>query len=358
MRSLLGNGTKTKLLQVQQDNETARSEIKQQEEELAQLKREIQACVEAQHGIDGSIERERQAKSSVDADGAGLANELAAVRKEVVEMQKRVLQAKTQERLGLHGELALFEAKIKDEREIAQKSTDVAQRETATLRQEQEKERVQWQTIKQEHEEAQQRAKLSSQQVSRVQAGLETLKKDHAATREALEVLKKSHERLSEEHGMSEKSLQEQTQECNELEAGLSELDKQARNATSAQQEIESSFRARHDALASVTAEVDRKNAWLQQELATFEQQFQEAKEQRERLLSDTSQVRDALGTFLPAYFRLQTEHAQNQRELQKTRRDHETLQWEHHKVERDLQMLAKSYDASYLSSLAAKTPP
>merc|ERR1711957_253096 len=85
----------------------------------------------------------------------------------------------------------------------------------------------------------------------------------------------------------------------------------------------------------------------LESELASFSKRFQDAKEQRDRHLGEHAIAKDSVNKLLPEYFQMQVEHTERLRKLEAQRRKNEQLNWEHHKVHRDLGMLAKSYDAS-----------
>merc|ERR1712032_134068 len=117
------------------------------------------------------------------------------------------------------------------------------------------------------------------------------------------------------------------------------------------------SHKQKQNVLHMVSGELDRKRGALQHQLDEFNERFEEAKAQREQVISEHDKVRDTLGGFLPDYFQLQTEQAGKRRELEQVKREHELLTWEHHKVERDLDMLTKSYDLGYLPPLPGASP-
>lgn len=354
--------SKKKLQAATTQNETLGKDIEEKKAELARLQTTIENMDNENKALAEKVAMEIQRKNMVEGQNDGLKKELGVQQSKTEELRRKIDEAKLsldstrKEKEELHARLGSFEGLVKEQHESAKKSAELAQRESQALREEQEKERQVWHETKSAHEELLRQSELDSQRIAQAQKEFEEAKKEHTAARDALQDLQKAHERLCADHELNQRSLEEKQEKCTKLEAEISDIERQVREAIQAREELEAGHREKNALLSSAAADLAKKQDFLQRELSNFDQQFQEAKGCRERLLGETDRVRNDMGAFLPEYFNLQTEHAQNQRESEKIKRQTETLQWEHHKVHRDLHMLAKSYDAGYLASLSPAT--
>ncbi|CAK0893574.1 unnamed protein product, partial [Prorocentrum cordatum] len=112
--------------------------------------------------------------------------------------------------------------------------------------------------------------------------------------------------------------------------------------------------RQRQFALAAARDELGANQRELHRDLGKFEEQLQKASCQREQIAEEHGQLRDVLNAFLHEHVQLQAEQAYRGNELERARSEREQTAWEHYKLNRDLTMLAKSYDTGLVAPLLA----
>mmetsp|Transcript_70855 Transcript_70855/g.133934 ORF Transcript_70855/g.133934 Transcript_70855/m.133934 type:complete len:362 (+) Transcript_70855:96-1181(+) len=354
--------TKKKLQAVQLLNDQCTKEIADQQHELEEVQHDIEKIDEDIHTAEDGIKRENTNKELADAENEKLAQELENLNTELSELRRKLEESKKatskakKEKEDLYAELVQCETLVTQEHREASAAADAAREEANKLRQEQEEQRRRWQDTRLAHEELQRQVDAGMQQVSQAHGKYEAAKRDCTATKNELQDLQKSHRNLSDDQQAAEISLAEQQQKGARLEADLNDLLERTRKMEEEHALLQSKHEERQKQLLDAKRDLDGKRDAMNQELSRFEMNFQEAKGQRERLLGENDEARRELSNFLPQYFKLQTEHSQKQRELEQTRRTHETLKWENHKVQRDLGMLTKSYDAGYLPTLTTRS--
>merc|ERR1740116_8232 len=349
--------TKKKFAAVAARKDELERELHQQQDQLAKVNDEIKECEEGSHQLNDCIQAERTARELAEKENATLEHELQEASAELEALREKyhlsmaATEAARVEKEGLYIELAGAERIIQEEHAGVEASAEAAVQEVASLQAEQSEERRRWESTRRAHEQLQQHMKEAEQQRDLAKAERDVAKEKWVVVRDELQDLQRSNRRLCDDCVRNDVKLAEERAKRANLQKELASLT-DAHATIQQQQEVQM---AHHDTcrnLTAVSGELDSKRDSLQRELVAFEQQFQEAKVQRERLLVESNETRDALGVFLPEYFALQTEHASHQRELEHERRQHDTLKWEHHKVLRDLGMLAKSYDAGYAPSI------
>jgi len=206
--------------------------------------------------------------------------------------------------------------------------------------------------VRNAHEELRKQVEDSTRQCEEAKSARDRAKEEWTTTRDELKALQLSHGILTEEYKKSEALLVEQQEQRKKLEKDLAALEEQHRQIVSSTKALEDDHKHRQFVLQSVSQNLDDKRGQLQRELSDFQNQFQKAKLQHEQIAVEQGQVRDNMNGFLPEYFQLQTDQAAKSRELEQAVRDSELLNWEHHKVHRDLQMLSNSYDVGFLPQL------
>lgn len=358
----LWNKSKKKLQAVNASIDSTNADIATHKSELEALTRETTACDLASKQLLEDLEAERRQQKQIEEENTSLNTELNDVNKEIEELSKKIEEAKKAaeqekaEKERLLKELAEGEEVIRREHAKAHASTEAARAQAERLQADQEEERKRWQTTREAHELLQKQFKETQELCGQAKAERDAARARCIATREELRDLEKTHQRLGEEHRRTEELLGKEAERKQRLEAEHKDLTGQHADVMKAHGELEEQLKQRRTVLAHVTGDLEQKRSALNRELGDFQQRFQDAKEQRERHAVDHDRVKNSLGEFLPEYFGLQTEHAERRRALETTRRKHEALNWEHHKVHRDLDMLAKSYESGLISQLPPLT--
>lgn len=229
---------------------------------------------------------------------------------------------------------------------VAAEEAAVAARSGAkVLKEEQAAEHERWQAIRSKHETLRQQAEASTQQRDERRAELDQLKGAFATTRDEVQEHRLGQKKLDDSVGLLQKQLAELQAQRKQVEEEITTVSDKHRNLRGIHASLEEEHRDRTLELIAVTENLSSKRAQLQRELNGFQQQFDKAKVQQDQILVEHANLRESLSAFLPEYFQLQTKQATTARELEHARRESELLQWENHKIERDLHMLIKSYD-------------
>lgn len=361
MSSLFGGGSKKKLQRLNTLTETTQREIAGQEHELEKVNAEITQIDADILKMTVDIRTEKANRETAEIENETLAKELEGLNIELNEIRRKLDASKAaaakakKEKEDLYAELARSETLVTQEHKDANVAADAAREVANKLRKDQEEQRRRWQNARAAHEELQRQVDAGMQEVTTAHTGFETAKREWSTTKSELQDLQAAHRRLADDHRAAERNLAEQHEKRAAFEADLRDLQEKTEHATAEYALLEQKYGERQKLLAAAKEDLDGKREVMNQELKIFERNFQESKDQRERLLCENDEARKDLSSFLPQYFKLQTEHAQKQREFEQVRRTHETLKWESHKVSRDLGMLTKSYDAGYLPSLSPR---
>jgi len=348
---------KTKLAALSASNDSVREDIERKQKELSAINHELDTCMHETSGIEHDIELAQQDKATADSETSGLRLEVSNAQVDIIKLRQKISEAvasaesASRESDAIIDHICQLGGQMKEMHVKAQAANEDAQHEIAALKQKEEAARSKLQFTKQEREELQRQSNDRLCRVSQARSDLESVKSQHAAMREALDCLQKAHAALLAEHSASEKSLGLQKEQCMKLEYEVYSLETQVQDAMVARKKLEHDNCERQATLASVRASLEEKDVLLKQKMDSCEKQFLEAKDQRDRLLAEAAQTHNALSAFLPYHFALQAQYVQSQGEAEKSGREHDSLQWEHHNLQADLQMLAERYDTGHLSA-------
>mmetsp|Transcript_2636 Transcript_2636/g.6177 ORF Transcript_2636/g.6177 Transcript_2636/m.6177 type:complete len:362 (-) Transcript_2636:220-1305(-) len=356
--------SKKKLAAVNLLIDETNKEINVQKSELAKVNAEIEACERETQQIKANADVERKGRQLAEAQNNHVLREIEQVSTEIAEMKQRIMDSKAsaeearREKEGLISELARHEEIVRREHSATEAAATAARKQAEELQAEQEAERRRWQVVREAHEELRQHVEAATRQCEEAKTTRDQARVEWAAAQEDLRELRLSQGQMREECRKAEASLASQKEQHRELEEELRVLRDQHRQVLAATKVLEEDHKHRQFVLQSVSQNLDDKRGHLQRELGEFQEKFQRAKAQHEQVIVEQGQIRGATNAVLPEYFKLQTDHAARARELEQAKREHELLSWEHHKVQRDVQMLSNSYDAGFLPQLPATSGP
>lgn len=339
---------------------TTSQDIGRGQMETTRLARDIEQCDQETRMIESHIEAQKKEQEGVQAENAQLAQAIKRADAEVAALRERIRLSKVaaddarREREALVTELATYEDLVREEHAVAGAAADAAHQTASDIQVEQEAERQQWQAARLRNEELRREAEAARLQCEEARAARDRAKAGWAVAREELHELQRAQRHLAEDNRRTEELLVEQQALRHQLDEELAALEAQCLQAAEAHRALEVDRRQRQFVLETVSESLAEKRGRLQRELDVFHEQFEKAKLTRANIAGEQAQVCDTMSTFLPEHFRLQTEQAAKSRDLEQARRERELLGWEQRKVQRDLQMLSKSYDVGFLPPLAA----
>lgn len=347
------NGAGKKLAAVNVILSSRKAEAEAQKEKLGSIERECGLVDADIKRIAEIIETERREQALAEQEKARLVMETAAARQELTQLRQDIAEAKEAadtaraRKERLLADVADAESMVHREHLAAEASAAAARTSASVLQQEHEKERARWQALRSQHEELRLQLEATQQQCDHARSQRNEAKKLHTVTCDELRELRLTHTRMEAEHAETEAMLSKENATRQELDNEISALDQQHGQIMTSCKELDASNKDRQDVLRQVREDLGRKQEALHVQLKEFETRFDTAKVAREQTQLEHDGAREQLSSLLPEYFKLQTDHTVKRRETEQVRREHEMLGWEHHKVQRDLDMLSKSYDPS-----------
>jgi len=345
--------SKKKLAAINTLIDAANQDINSRNAELTKLTSDIESCAKETEQIRASTEAERSEQKRIEAENASLLQEIDRLNGETADLQQQIAASKAaadearREKEDLARQLAEHEQVVCKEHSAAEAAAEAAVKQAENLQAEQEAERRRWQDVRDAHEELRRQVEAGQRQCEEAKAARDTARGEWVSARDEVRELRLAHSRLNEEVQRTEESLAGQQAQRKRLQEELVSLGEQHRHVLAATKVLEEDHRQRQFVLQTVSQNLDEKRGQLQRELTDFQEKFQRAKEQHEQVVAEQGPVQEAMSSLLPEYFQLQTDRAARGRELEQARCEHELLNWEHHKVQRDVRMLAASYDPS-----------
>eukprot|EP00927_Polykrikos_kofoidii_P072432 TRINITY_DN68551_c0_g1_i1.p1 TRINITY_DN68551_c0_g1~~TRINITY_DN68551_c0_g1_i1.p1 ORF type:complete len:378 (+),score=79.30 TRINITY_DN68551_c0_g1_i1:173-1306(+) len=352
---MLWNRTGKKIKAINELLAVRSQEIDTAESQLLKLKQEVAACDEDTARISSEIEAQRRTQAENENDNARLSRQVQSAQADLADLQQQLADARAgaekarKEKEVLLKELTETEDLVHAEHLAAEASAKAARQKAAQLQAEQEAERTRWQAMRLTHEELKQQLDTNVALCERARIQRDEAKVALNSTKDELWKFQQDHKRLQEEQQESEMQLAAQREQRAILEKEIASLTDQHQKVLQSHKELEIEHAARQRLLNTVTDDLNNKQASLQRQLKEFEERFEKARAQREKTMAEHDRSRESLGKFLPDYFQLQTDQSSRRREVEQVRREHEVLQWENHKVHRDLTSLAASYDPSFV---------
>lgn len=343
--------------------QTTSAEISKRQEEVTRSYANALIAREETRQIQAKIEEEKSEREIVHADTGRLNKELERASQEVADLQAQIAKSREMAaaakvaKEAVHQELAKQEEVVSEEHTAAEASAEVAREYAAALQCEQEEDGRRWQAVREAHEQLRNQADTGARKREKARADRDGAKRSHEASQEGLREAMQAHGQLKKDVEQTEGLLTSNRQKRVDLEGELATLRDRVSRATAEHATLDECRKTREEELAGLTCDLEGRQAHLQANLNAHAARFDLAKAERERVRVEHDSVKAAMGTIIPTYFELQRDNMARRRELEHARRDNEILNWEHHKVNRDLEMLAKSYDVGFLPPAAFAVP-
>lgn len=356
-------GSRKKLQAVEALISTTQQDIASKNGELGKVVAEIERLEQETKTLEEEVEYERREQSLAEAENARLKMELEQAIAESESLKDKITKSTfaadeaREEKDRLTAELARHEEIVREEHRAVEAAADAALREAARLHAEQESERLKWQEVRNAHEDLRKQIEEAAQRCEEIKAHRDAARTDWQVAKDSYQSLQMIHKRLEQDNARTEEELKEQLSQKKLLEEELQSLDQQHRQVREEHLSLEREQRDRKFVLDSVSTNLSDKRGHLQKELVDFQEQFEKAKAHRDRIVAEQVNLRQTTNVLLPEYFQLQAEHSAKSREFEQVKRDRELMGWEQLKVQRDLGVLASTYDCGAMGVVLPPLP-
>jgi chromosome segregation ATPase len=348
------NRTGKKLQALTEANAQRKAELDKLEERENSLKREKTVIEEDIQRSAEVIDKERRDQAKHEREKAHLIAEAFSSREKLATLRENIAQAKDlterarARRAQLLEEVSGAEKLVQTEHLAAEDCADQARQRAMQLQKDHVAERDRWEAMRGQYEEMNRQIDASANDNNAARQKRDEMKRACMDVAAELRDLKARYQRLEADCLSTEDTVKEEEAVRSELDAELQRLDTEQGQKMVDYKELEETNNGHIFALKETKVELENQRHGLSDQLRHFEERYEKAKLLQEQIQLEHEKVRETLAELLPQYFKLQTDHTARRREMEYARRDHEILSWEHYKINRDLEMLCKSYDPSF----------